>query len=288
MSSETDKSNRRTQVIGLLRFVSITPADKETIHIGISANATPKQQKAALSVINGISSDHQKTTLLTHFAKITGLSVSSRMADSASGSTSPAQGVTPPPPGLILGGSGGATAEAGGGSGLTPVLPASPGGGSGSLLALHAARAGSALGIAATPGLTDEGDEDNLMVPSFPAASGLRPSPFPLRGRRGGAPPDTGDGGRGGIGDGSSTSGAGGTAAPPQCIPSPEQYSAVVAAATALGRIVQVMDAAIAADRGTPKKSLLTKLNPFSRQRGGARKSRKHSGIRNRKTQRRK
>jgi len=71
---------------------------------------------------------------------------------------------------------------------------------------------------------------------------------------------------------------------PPTCVPSPEQYSAVVAAATAMGRLVQAMDAA----RGGKKTGLMQRMNPFSSQSGGARKSRKHSGLRRRKTQRRK
>ena len=102
-----------------------------------------------------------------------------------------------------------------------------------------------------------------------------------------------GTGRRMGAGGGSSAGSASAAAAavpmplapvPTTCVPSPEQYSAVVAAATAMGRLVQAMDAA----RGGKKSGIMQRMNPFSRQGGGARKSRKHSGLRNRKTQRRK
>jgi hypothetical protein len=73
----------------------------------------------------------------------------------------------------------------------------------------------------------------------------------------------------------------------PPCVPSQDQYNAVVAAAAAMQGLVTAMNAArTAAAGGTQPRS---RWNPRSWVgSGGARKSRKHSGIRNRKTQRRK
>ena len=105
-----------------------------------------------------------------------------------------------------------------------------------------------------------------------------------------------GTGRRMGAGGGSSAGSASAAAAVPMplapapttCVPSSEQYSAVVAAANAMQGLVAAMAAARTATAGgAPPRSI---LNPkrWLGMSGGARKSRKHSGLRNRKTQRRK